>query len=326
MAATTSKTTIKLEELVAEVIANRAAEGAKQTGRQRLNTDRAFASILKLIAPRIRHFTRQYGLVAHAEDAEQVAAIAVHRAIEAYDPEKAQFTTFVNWQIRGEMQGLRFRLMTDQRSSAKKVEAFTVSLQDLGRSHEGEDLPFEATIEDEDALGATEAGASAYLAKNATAALIDEYVDHLRAVGVEQLKKRPRAKKAIVNQPGEINDKLPVHRPRLREVDPVELAKLEEKLERNREIIERRVFDTGTLDALALDTELTKERVRQITKRAAKTMGELVAGSSKFQVMAEYKAAAAGKATTRSATGNVVAIGAAVQSVEAEWEDARQAA
>ena len=86
------------------------------------------------------------------------------------------------------------------------------------------------------------------------------------------------------------------------------------------------MFDTGTLDALALDTELTKERVRQITKRAAKTMGELVAGSSKFQVMAEYKAAAAGKATTRSATGNVVAIGAAVQSVEAEWEDARQAA
>ncbi len=322
-----SKTTIALEALVADVIANRAAEGAKQTARQRLNTDRAFASILKLIAPRIRHFTRQYGLVAHAEDAEQVAAIAVHRAIEAYDPEKAQFTTFVNWQIRGEMQGLRFRLMTDQRSSAKKVEAFTVSLQDLGRSHEGEDLPFEATIEDEDALGATEAGASAYLARNATAALIDEYVDHLRAVGVEQLKKRPRAKKAIANQPAEIDDKLPVHRPRLREVDPVDLAKLEEKLERNREIIERRVFDTGTLDALALDTELTKERVRQITKRAAKTMGELVAGSSKFQVMAEYKAAAAGKPTTRSATGNVVAIGGPVaEKVGAEPRDTRRAA
>ncbi|QAY77507.1 sigma factor [Sphingosinicella sp. BN140058] len=323
MAATTSKTTIALEALVAEVIANRAAEGAKQTGRQRLNTDRAFASILKLIAPRIRHFTRQYGLVAHAEDAEQVAAIAVHRAIEAYDPAKAQFTTFVNWQIRGEMQGLRFRLMTDQRSSAKKVEALTVSLQDLGRSHDGEDMPFEATIEDEDALSATEAGASAYLAKTATAALIDEYVDHLRAVGMEQLKKRPRAKKPAVAG----DDKLPVHRPRLREVDPVELAKLEEKLERNREIVERRVFDAGTLDALALDTELTKERVRQITKRAAKTMGELVSKSSKFEVMAEYKAAAARNGgIPRSATGNVVAIGAAVQALDAEWQDARQAA
>ena len=327
MTASVSKTTIALEALVADVIANRAEAGAKQTGRQRLNTDRAFASILKLIAPRIRHFTRQYGLVAHWEDAEQAAAIAVHRAIEAYDPEKAQFTTFVNWQIRGEMQSLRFRLMTDQRSSAKKVEALTVSLQDIGRSHDSEDMPFEATIEDEDALGATEAGASAYLAKGATAALIDDYIDHLRAVGVDQLKKRPRAKKAIASQPGDIKDQLPVRRPRFREIDPVELAGLEQKLVRNRAIVERRVFEAGTLDALALDTELTKERVRQITKRAAKTMGELVASSSKFQVMAEYKAAAAGKASARTATGNVVAIGAsAAQIVLPAPEDARQAA
>ncbi|NWN23219.1 sigma-70 family RNA polymerase sigma factor, partial [Escherichia coli] len=76
-----------------------------------------------LIAPRIRHFVRQYGLTAHWEDAEQCCAIAVHRAIETYDPAKAQFTTFVNWQIRGELQSLRFRLMTDQRPSARKVEA-----------------------------------------------------------------------------------------------------------------------------------------------------------------------------------------------------------
>ncbi|PSJ41946.1 sigma factor [Allosphingosinicella deserti] len=302
-----SKTTIALEALVADVIANRAAEGAKQTARQRLNTDRAFASILKLIAPRIRHFIRQYGLVAHWEDAEQAAAIAVHRAIEAYDPEKAQFTTFVNWQIRGEMQSLRFRLMTDQRSSAKKVEALTVSLQDLGRSHDGEDMPFEATIEDEDALEATLAGASAYLAQTATTALIDEYIDHLRAIGIEQLKKRPRAKKAIANQPGDIRDQIPDRRPRFREVDPVEMAKLEEKLTRNREIVERRVFDTGTLDALGLDTGLTKERVRQITKRAAKTMGELVASSSKFQVMADYKQAAATGAKPRKAVAPTAA-------------------
>ncbi|WP_204348458.1 sigma factor, partial [Klebsiella pneumoniae] len=74
---------------------------------QRVAVDRAFAQILKLIAPRIRHFVRQYGLTAHWEDAEQCCAIAVHRAIESYDPAKAQFTTFVNWQIRGELQSLR---------------------------------------------------------------------------------------------------------------------------------------------------------------------------------------------------------------------------
>ncbi|TFI57096.1 sigma-70 family RNA polymerase sigma factor [Sphingomonas parva] len=296
-----SKTTIALEALVADVIANRAEAGAKPTARQRANTDRAFASILKLIAPRIRHFIRQYGLVSHWEDAEQAAAIAVHRAIEAYDSEKAQFTTFVNWQIRGEMQSLRFRLMTDQRSSAKKVEAMTISLGDLNRNLDGEDMPFEATIEDEDALAATEADASAYLAKAATSALIDEYIDHLRKASMEQLKKRPRAKRAIANQPGDIRDQVPERRPRFREIDPVELAKLEEKLARNREIVERRVFDTGTLDELGLDTGLTKERVRQITKRAAKTMGELVATNSKFNVMADYKAAAAAGAKPRKA-------------------------
>ena len=123
-----SKITAALEAAVAVVIANAPVEGARQTNRQRVESDRAFAQILKLIAPRIRHFIRQYGLVAHWDDAEQCCAIGVHRAILAYDPTKAQFTTFVNWQLRGELQALRFRLMTDQRQSAKKVAATTVSL------------------------------------------------------------------------------------------------------------------------------------------------------------------------------------------------------
>jgi hypothetical protein len=58
-----------------------------------------------------------------------------------YDPTKAQFTTFVNWQIRGELQSLRFRLMTDQRPSAKKVEATTVSLHQTTAGAEGEERP-----------------------------------------------------------------------------------------------------------------------------------------------------------------------------------------
>ena len=82
-------------------------------------------------------FVCDYGLVAHWEDAEQACAIGVHRAIEGYDPEKAQFTTFVNWQLRGELQSLRFRLMTDQRSSAKRVEATTVSIHSVSFNARG---------------------------------------------------------------------------------------------------------------------------------------------------------------------------------------------
>ncbi|MEA1013955.1 sigma factor-like helix-turn-helix DNA-binding protein [Sphingosinicella sp. LY1275] len=283
-----SKTTVALEALVASVIANRPAEGMKPSVRQRHNVDKAFASILKLIAPRIRHFIRQYGLAAYWEDAEQAAAIAVHRAIEAYEPEKAQFTTFVNWQIRGEMQSLRFRLMTDQRSSAKKVEATTVSIHNIAYGADGDEGAIEAIIADEDALERVEAGASAYLAQAATAALVEEYIEHLRTVGLEQLRKRPRAKRVIATQPGALRDNVPSRVPaRLRGIEPEELEKLEAKLARNRAIVERRVFDVATLDELGADTGLTKERVRQITKRAAKTIGELTASHPKFAMMAE---------------------------------------
>lgn len=278
-----SKITVALEAAVATVIEN-TPKDAKQTARQRAEIDRAFARILKLIAPRIRHFIRQYGLTAHWDDAEQCCAIAVHRAIQAYEPEKAQFTTFVNWQIRGELQSLRFRLMTDQRPSAKKVEATTVSLSALSVSPDGEEMSPEAMIEDEDALARTEAAASDYLADGAISSLIDAYVDHLRKVGVEQLRRRPRPKReeAALRREG----------PRLRlathGIDPAELEKLEAKLSRDREIVARRVFQASTLDDLSLDTGVTKERVRQITKRAAKTIAEIAAADPRFAVMAEY--------------------------------------
>ncbi|MGK6356459.1 sigma factor-like helix-turn-helix DNA-binding protein [Sphingomonas sp. DT-207] len=278
-----SKTTIALEAAVTIVIEN-TPKDAKQTARQRAEVDRAFARILKLIAPRIRHFIRQYGLTAHWDDAEQCCAIAVHRAIQAYEPEKAQFTTFVNWQIRGELQSLRFRLMTDQRPSAKKVEATTVSLSAIAISPDGEEMSPEAMIEDEDALARTEAAASDYLADGAIGSLIDAYVDHLRTVGIEQLRRRPRPKReeAALRREG----------PRLRlathGIDPAELEKLEAKLQRDREIVARRVFQASTLDDLSLETGITKERIRQITKRAAKTIAEIAIADPRFSVMAEY--------------------------------------
>ncbi|MFZ5746655.1 MAG: sigma factor-like helix-turn-helix DNA-binding protein [Pseudomonadota bacterium] len=277
-----SKTTVALEAAVAIVLENTPKDG-QQTNRQRVNVDRAYASILKLIAPRIRHFVRQYGLTAHWDDAEQCCAIAVHRAIQAYDPDKAQFTTFVNWQIRGELQSLRFRLMTDQRPSAKKVEATTVSLSALGVSPDGDEMSPEAMIEDEEALARTESAASDYLADGAVESLIDAYVDHLRKVGLEQLRRRPRAKRADTVRPAG---------PRLRTathgIDPSELEKLEEKLDRDREIVMRRVFEAATLDDLSNDTGVTKERVRQITKRATKAIAELAQTDPRFAVMAEY--------------------------------------
>jgi len=292
-----SKITIALEAAVAAVIENRAPEGERQTARQRANTDRAFATILKLIAPRIRHFIRQYGLTAHWDDAEQCCAIGVHRAIEAYDPTKAQFTTFVNWQLRGELQSLRFRLMTDQRASAKKVEATTVSLNAASVGAEGDEGSLETIIEDEFALDRTEAGASEYLARRATSALIDEYVRHHRAAGLEKLCKRPQPKRALRKlaqaQPGTPQT--------LNGVDPEEIQKLTEKLNRDREILERRVFDDATLDDLGTETGIAKEQIRQISKRATKSIADLAASQPRFAIMSEYGVVAAAKSRKSAA-------------------------
>jgi RNA polymerase sigma-32 factor len=251
-----SKTTDLLEVSVAVVIENTPAGEVRQTNRQRANVDKAFARILTLIAPRIRHFIRQYGLVAHWDDAEQVCAIAVHRAIAAYDPEKAKFTTFVNWQIRGELQGLRFRLMADQRPSAKKVSAATVSLDGLTMSMDSEDGVHEFLIVDESALPSTEAAASSFMAEGTAQALLDAYVDHLREVGTSHLL-RARVKTGA----------------RARTLDAGEFAKLEERIQRDREIVEHHLFNAD--EAAEPPSELTRERLRQITRRASKIISEL---------------------------------------------------
>ncbi|TDW65285.1 RNA polymerase sigma-32 factor [Novosphingobium sp. PhB55] len=281
-----SKITIALEAAVAAVRANMPADGQPQSARQRVLVDRAFAQIIKLIAPRIRHFIRQYGLVAHWDDAEQVCAIAVHRGIQAYDPEKAQFTTFVNWQIRGELQSLRFRLMTDQRPSAKKVEAVTVSLDAIAGGEDGEGQSIVASIEDEDALGRTESGASDYLARQAMASLTDSYVDHLRNIGVERIRRKAQPKKAPRAEAG---TRRSVWRTGKSMLDPTELAELEERLEHNRKVVEGRLFEMTALETADDENGVAKERVRQIAKRAAKTMSDLAVADPRFTMMAEYR-------------------------------------
>ncbi|HUD95473.1 sigma factor [Sphingobium sp.] len=289
-----SKTTIALEAAVATVKANLPEDGQKQTARQRAAVDKAFARILTLIAPRIRHFIRQYGLVGHWEDAEQVCSIAVHRAIEAYDPDKAQFTTFVNWQIRGELQSLRFRLMTDQRPSARKVEATTVSIEAISVGEDGEDISAVAMIEDEEALFRTEAGASAYLAEAATITLIDGYIEHLRNVALDRMRRQARPKRAAKTTAEKIQS---VWRADNLAIDPAELEELETRLTHNREVVERRLFDITTLDALEGDTGVNKERVRQIAKRAAKTIAELASQDPRFAIMTDPRDAAPAQPT-----------------------------
>lgn len=120
-----------LEDAVMDLIEARTALEASPGGRSMSTVDRAFARLMTLAAPRIRYFTKRYGLADVAEDAGQACAIAIHRAVERYDPARARFTTYVNWQIRAELQALRLRLHGDQRCAGRRRVIATLSFDML---------------------------------------------------------------------------------------------------------------------------------------------------------------------------------------------------
>ncbi|MEM8724212.1 MAG: sigma factor, partial [Pseudomonadota bacterium] len=113
------------------------------------------------------------------DDAQQAAAIGVHRALASFDPDKARFTTHVTWQIRGELQSLRHRMRLDQRNSARNAGITTCSLDDLN-AQPNENAPFE--IVDESAVCRTESGASDGMAL----ALMDRLLTTLDAPETER--------------------------------------------------------------------------------------------------------------------------------------------
>lgn len=159
------------EALEVQAAAIRALQACEGQPRARAAIDRHLADLLKLLAPRIRHFIRAYRLLDHQEDAEQACAIGVIRALQDHDPDRGRFTTLVNWLLRGELQSLRFRLRLDSRGSAVRSGARTVSIEDLRQA--GVDPV--SHLEDEEALARTEALAAHILAQRACGTLLDSH-------------------------------------------------------------------------------------------------------------------------------------------------------
>lgn len=151
---------------------------AQRIAAQRRNgtreTDQEFETLLMLLGATIVRQVRQYGLLDLRDDAEQCAAIGVHRALESFDPAKARFSTHVTWQIRGELQSLRHRVRLDQRRSAKGVGATTLSLESLGAGLSASAAqPTAFEIVDETARKRAESGASDYMTKRVMERLLD---------------------------------------------------------------------------------------------------------------------------------------------------------
>jgi len=136
-----------------------------------IRLDRAFTDMLESLRPRILRLIAQYRLTDMPEDAEQAAAIGVHRALQTFDPAQASFATHATWQIRGELQSLRHRMRLDQRRSAISAGLTTVSIEALSGAGEPFDLP------DAPALEAVESAASDVMAQH----LAERLLHHARA-------------------------------------------------------------------------------------------------------------------------------------------------
>ncbi|MBL0769346.1 RNA polymerase subunit sigma-70 [Sphingopyxis sp. DHUNG17] len=188
-----------LENAVNELLQARTAIDAAPGLRAQVRADRCFARLAALLAPRVRYFTRRYGLSDVAEDAEQACAIALHRAVGQYDPCRARFTTFIDWQIRAELQALRTRLYGDRRSAGRRRVGAWLSLDAL-RADGADDW-----LADEEAEDATEAAASDCLAQCVTDRLVDDWARRRHAAlsrgtgrGAAQVEARVAAERALV--------------------------------------------------------------------------------------------------------------------------------
>ncbi|AJA11265.1 sigma-70 region 2 [Sphingopyxis fribergensis] len=205
-----------LEQAVTDYIQARTALEAAPGARTRALADRAFVRLAALAAPRIRYFTRTYGLADVADDAEQVCAIALHRAAERYDPARARFTTYINWQLRAELQALRHRLHGDQRCAGRRDVTAMLSLDAL---EEGGD---DNWLVDPAAEPATEQGAADGLANLVAERLVAEWTARRRAglsracrADGDRIEARVAAEQALVRDQLMVSDAVE----RLRESD-----------------------------------------------------------------------------------------------------------
>ncbi|HEY0596652.1 RNA polymerase subunit sigma-70, partial [Sphingopyxis sp.] len=98
-----------------------------------------------------------------------------HRAAERYDPARARFTTYVNWQFRAELQALRHRLHGDQRCAGRRHVTATLSLDAL--QEDGVD----DWLTDPDAEAATERRAADCLAGLVADRLVGDWAARRRA-------------------------------------------------------------------------------------------------------------------------------------------------
>lgn len=168
------------------------------------------------------------------EEINQVAYIAIVRAMETWDPQIATFSTHVHWKIMAELQTLQHLEFPDRRKLAIPYRIKKIELDRPCRNDDGESATMADFLTAPDGEEEVERRARLYMAQHCFERAFSNYIAR-------------KMSSYCVNQK-----------------DAGKIAKLRHRLMRNRWIYIRRVIKMENYDVIAQEYGITRERARQI--------------------------------------------------------------
>jgi RNA polymerase sigma factor (sigma-70 family) len=215
---------------------DRLAVSGEITRRQRRDLDVAIDTLDRMLKKRSNKIVRQKYMTDMEEDCVQVCQMGMLTAIRSFDPERGSFSTHVHNQFRAAVGDLKHKMKPESRSVQTIAPVRHVSLfTPLG--NDAEDLTICDTIEDAEAE-------TAILDRVGTGMVhlqIDRAYSHYLARSEERCADR-------LTSPSRVREY------RIRKI-------------REREIFVRHVLLAETLEVIASDYGITRERVRQIAAK-----------------------------------------------------------
>lgn len=215
---------------------DRLAISGEITRRQRRDLDLAIYNLDRLLKKRSGKIVRQKYMTDMEEDCSQVCQMGILTAIRSFDPSRGSFSTHVHNQLRAAVGDLKHKMKPESRNIQTIVPVQHVSLfAPIG--NDGEDFTIADTIEDAQSL----IDIDTRLELSMVYLQIDRAYSHYLA------RSEGRHTGRLATPSG-----LREHR----------INKL-----REREIFVRHVLQTETLEVIASDYGITRERVRQIAAK-----------------------------------------------------------
>lgn len=206
--------------------------------RLRAEQSKLMYDMLRILKPSLHRLTsRKHMTVALRDEIEQHAAIAITRAIEDWDSEKATFSTYVHWKIMAELQTLQWVEFPERRKLMLQQPLRFLELDRPMRGSEGDDdFTLGQTLISANGEEDVESNAREHIAMHCFERVFSHYIS-----------KQMQAYRANQNDQQKIEIK-------------------QSGLMRNRWIYICRVIHMETYETIAKRHDITRERIRQVIK------------------------------------------------------------